>query len=267
MNVPLTDELRDEYQHLFDTCLIAPPHAAEIEKTTDKIAANQARYESVGEPLDIPWFFVGVIHCMEGGLSFKTHLHNGDPLSARTVQVPAGRPKKGQPPFTWEESATDALTFEKFAGLDDWALPAMLYRFEAYNGFGYRPRTINTPYLWSFSNHYSQGKFAADGKFSPVLVSKQCGAAVLIRRMAERAIILFDQKNEPTDADGIDALDEMVVFAPTSESADAARLQQALNHFPGISLAVDGFAGERTSDALKRVTGHFLKGDPRAVTG
>jgi len=85
--------------------------------------------------------------------------------------------------------------------------------------------------------------------------------------MAERAIILFDQDNEPTDAAGIDALDEMVVFAPNRESADAARLQQALNHFPGISLAVDGFAGKRTSDALKRVTGHFLKGDPRAKTG
>jgi lysozyme family protein len=264
MNVPLTDDLRLDYQHLFDSCLIAPPHTVEIEQTTDKIAANQQRYASVGDQLDIPWFFVGVIHCMEASLSFKTHLHNGDPLTARTVQVPKGRPKKGNPPFKWEDSALDALTFEGFASLDDWTLPAMLYRFEAYNGFGYRPRNINTPYLWSYSNHYSQGKFAADGQFSPVLVSKQCGAAVLIRRMAERGIIHFDAENKPSDAESVDALNELVVFASDTESADAARLQQALNHFPGISLAVDGFAGQRTSDALKRVTGHFLKGDPRA---
>jgi lysozyme family protein len=263
MNVPLTDDLRHEYQELFDTCLIAPPHAAEIEKTTDKIAANKSRYETVGGPLNIPWFFVGVTHCMEGGLDFKTHLHNGDPLTARTVQVPKGRPKKGQPPFTWEASATDALTFEGFAGLDDWSLTDMLYRFEKYNGFGYRPRHINTPYLWSFSNHYTQGKFAADGQFSPVLVSKQCGAAVLIRRLAERQIISFDAANDPSDLDDVTALDALVVFAPNVESAAAAQLQQALNHFPGISLAVDGFAGTRTSDALERVTGHFLKGDPR----
>ena len=264
MNIPLTDDLRQEYQHLFDTCLISPAHAKEVEKTTDQIAGNQTRYASVGKPLKIPWFFIGVIHSLEGSLNFKTHLHNGDPLTARTVHVPAGRPKAGKPPFTWEASATDALTLEGFANLTDWALTTMLYRFEKFNGFGYRPHKINTPYLWSFSNHYTQGKFAADGKFSPVLVSKQIGAAVLIRRMAERGIIHFDSDNKPVKkAADVEALDALVVFAPDTESADAAHLQQALNHFPGVSLAVDGFAGTRTSDALKRVTGHFLKGDPR----
>jgi len=264
MTIELTDALRHEYQTLFDTCLIAPSHTVEIESTTNKFAANRARYEAVGDPLDIPWFFVGVTHCLEGSLDFKTHLHNGDPLKARTVQVPKGRPKKGNPPFTWEESATDALTLEKFAGLDDWSLTSILYRFEKFNGFGYRTRGVNTPYLWSFSNHYTQGKFAADGVFSPVLVSKQCGAAVLIRRLAERGVIQFDSDNNPSDSDTVAELDALVVFAPDVESADAARLQEALNQFPGISLAVDGFAGKRTSDALKRVTGHFLQGDPRA---
>jgi lysozyme family protein len=264
MMIPLTEDLRHEYQTLFDTCLVAPPHAPEIESTTTKIAKNQARYESVGDPLDIPWFFVGVTHCMEGSLDFKTHLHNGDPLTARTVQVPKGRPEKGNPPFTWEESAADALTLEKFAGLDDWSLTSILYRFEKFNGFGYRPHHINSPYLWSFSNQYTQGKFAADGVFSPVLVSKQCGAAVLLRRLAERAIIHFDSTNNPTDEETVEELDVLVTYAPKTESSEAARLQMALNQFPGISLAVDGFAGKRTSDALKRVTGHFLKGDPRA---
>jgi lysozyme family protein len=191
-HVRLTDSLGTEYQTLFDSCVIAPARAAEIESTTTKIAANQARYESVGEPLDIPWFFIGVTHCMEGGLNFKTHLHNGDPLTARTVQVPKGRPKKGNPPFTWEESATDALTLEGFAGLDDWSLTSILYRFEKYNGFGYRSRKINSPYLWSFSSHYTRGKFGADGVFSPALVSKQCGAAVLLRQLVSRNAIQFN---------------------------------------------------------------------------
>jgi len=263
MALTLNDDLRHEYQTLYDTCLISPLHATEVEKTTTKIAANQARYETVGEALNIPWFFVGVTHCMEGGLDFNTHLHNGDPLTARTVQVPKGRPKSGKPPFSWEESAKDALTFEGYAGKDDWSLTTMLYRFECYNGIGYRSRNINTPYLWSYSQHYTQGKFAADGVFSPVLVSKQCGAAVLIRRLAERGVIHFDSDNAPTTPEDIAELDALVVYAPNVESAAAASLQQALNHFPGISLAVDGKAGQRTSDALKRVTGHFLKGDPR----
>jgi hypothetical protein len=41
-------------------------------------------------------------------------------------------------------------------------------------------------------------------------------------------------------------------------------LQKALNLFPGIFLKVDGFAGKDTSGAFHKVTGHYLKGDPRA---
>ena len=50
-----------------------------------------------------------------------------------------------------------------FADLTDWDLARVLYRWEAY--IGWRSRllySINTPYLWSFSNHYTKGKFVAD---------------------------------------------------------------------------------------------------------
>jgi lysozyme family protein len=62
----------------------------------------------------------------------------------------------------------------------------MLYLLEAYNGFGYRPRGVPTPYLWSFSNLYRSGKYVADGKFDRNAVSKQCGAAVMLRVLQER---------------------------------------------------------------------------------
>ncbi len=42
-----------------------------------------------------------------------------------------------------------------------------------------------SPYLWSFSTHYQCGKYVADGRWSETAVSKQCGAAVLLRRLAE----------------------------------------------------------------------------------
>ena len=57
----------------------------------------------------------------------------------------------------------------------------MLYRLEAYNGFGYRSSGRATPYLWSFSNLYSTGKFVADGHFEPKAHSQQCGAAVMLK--------------------------------------------------------------------------------------
>jgi hypothetical protein len=117
--------------------------------------------------------------------AMEEHLHNGDPLQARTVHVPAGRPAAASPPFTWRQSAVDALTLKKFQEVADWSMPRMLYLLEKYNGFGYRMRRVPTPYLWSFSNLYEKGKFVQDGRFDSEAVSKQCGAALMLKAVAE----------------------------------------------------------------------------------
>src|ERR1017187_2720298 len=193
MSVPLTDDLRQHYQSLFTSCVVNPAKLSAVNSVISRIMPNQGRYQSVAEPLGIPWYFVAVVHNMECGLNFNQHLHNGDPLTARTVHVPAGRPPNGSPPFAWEQSAADALTIQGFANLTDWSLPVILYRLEAYNGFGYRKLTppINTPYLWSFSNQYTSGKYVADGKFDPNAVSTQCGAAVILFQMAQNGAVTF----------------------------------------------------------------------------
>ena len=183
MGFPLTDDLRQQYQNLFDTCVIDPKHADDVNQAIARILPRQARYQAVADPLGIPWYFVALVHNLECSLNFNSHLHNGDPLTARTVHIPPGRPLKGRPPFTWEQSANDALKLRGLASLSDWSLPAVLYRLEGYNGYGYRllRPPINSPYLWSFSNHYVRGKFVADGRFNPSAVSDQCGTAVLLR--------------------------------------------------------------------------------------
>jgi lysozyme family protein len=265
MTVTLTPLLRNQYQTLFDTLVIRAPRQSEVEALVGKITATKPRYQAVGDPLNVPWFVIGAIHSLEASLSFKKHLHNGDSLNARTKHEPKGLPKTGNPPFEWEFSAKDALRRRNLHKVSDWSLPSMLFELEGYNGFGYRlrPTGIVSPYLWSFSNHYEKGKFVEDGVYDPEATSAQCGAAVLLRRMAERAIIQFDTSNHPMEEPGIDDLAPLVRFAPKTFSADAERLQEALNQFPGVFVKVDGFAGTRTSDALKRVTGHFLLGDPR----
>lgn len=271
--VSFTNNLKDEYQHLFDTCAIRQEKARPVETILSAIESNRNRYAAVGDPLGIPWYFVGVIHNMEASLNFKTHLHNGDPLTSRTTHVPAGRPLTGEPPFTWEESATDALKLQRLHGLDDWGLPATLFRLEKFNGMGYRIRhpEVLTPYLWSFSNHYTRGKFVADGKFSATAASQQCGAAILLRRMAETGTIKFNSAGIPlpssvdeTDADNsLAEFEPLVRFSATEKTKSAEELQKALNNFPGIFVKVDGVPGEKTSEAFKKVTGHFLIGDPR----
>ena len=266
--VRLTDRLRAEYEQLFNTCDIRSDRAQEVEPLVGKLGAKRRRYARLETALGIPWFFVGVVHCMESSLNFSRHLHNGDPLTARTVQVPAGRPPTGDPPFTWEESAADALILQKLDQWNDWSVPGLLYKLEEYNGFGYRLRhpEVLSPYLWSYSNHYTSGKYVGDGTFSPTGVSRQCGAAVLLRRMAETGIIRFDSTGvavAPEEA-AAGAKPRITYWTKGPEMPGARELQDFLNRLPGIFVKVDGKPGQRTSSALKRATGHYLVGDPRA---
>jgi lysozyme family protein len=274
VNVTFTPRLQEEYQQLFDTCAIRTGKEKIVDSLISQIGKNRDRYQAVGDQLNMPWYVVGVLHNMEASLNFTKHLHNGDPLTRRTVQVPAGRPKTGEPPFTWEVSAVDALQIKKMDQWKDWSIPGTLYKIEQYNGFGYRVfhPTVRSPYLWSFSNHYTAGKYVADGTFSTTAVSQQCGAAVILRRMAEVETIRFDatgmplftKKQEETHGDSLTRFEPFVQFSTKKKSAIAEELQRTLNKFPGIFVKVDGVPGERTSDAFKKVVGHYLMGDPRA---
>ncbi|MBB2671536.1 UNVERIFIED_ORG: lysozyme family protein/DNA/RNA endonuclease G (NUC1)/V8-like Glu-specific endopeptidase [Rhizobium esperanzae] len=180
---PDFNKLKAGYEKLFETCTIRPEKKGEVAWYVKKLTGFRPRYEKVGSALGIPWWFVGITHALEGSFNFKGHLHNGDPLTARTVQVPKGQPKKGNPPFTWETSAVDALTLKGFEGQSDWSVARSLYRFEGYNGWGYRGLGINSPYLWSYSNHHTKGKFVKDHKYDPNALSKQCGAAVMLKAL------------------------------------------------------------------------------------
>jgi len=265
-NISFTDALRKEYENLFNSCVIRPERVSAVEAIITNLIANRNRYQNVSEMQGIPWSFVAVIHNMEAGLNFTRHLHNGDPLTARTVQVPAGRPKQGNPPFTWEESAADALSLKGLNAQTDWSLSGTMYQLERYNGWGYRQYHPNvlTPYLWGFSNNYTSGKYVADGTWSDTAVSKQCGSAVLLRRMAEMNIIEFTDQPAPQPN-----TPPLVVNYSMQKSTDSAvfnrveDLQNWLNTFPGIFIKPDGVPGNMTSDAYKKVTGSFLPGDPR----
>jgi lysozyme family protein len=176
-----TDDLKNEYNTLFDTLKITG-FGQEINSYVARINENKERYQEVSLQTGVPWYFIAVIHAMECSLSFNQHLHNGDSLKERTHQVPAGRPKTGNPPFTWEYSAVDALAYDNLTTWHDWSIEGMLYKLEAYNGWGYRSHGINSPYLWSGTQHYTKGKYGSDGHYNPELVSKQVGAAVLLKQ-------------------------------------------------------------------------------------
>lgn len=216
-NVTFSAGIQNEYQRLFDTMQVRAGWAAQMDGAANFIERGRTRYQAIERATGVPWFFVGLVHFMEAGGKrdpFTRHLHNGDPLTARTVNVPRGRPVAGNPPFTWEQSATDALRYMDSASpawrntRGNWTLPAMLYKLEAYNGFGYRTlaRPINSPYLWSGSNHYTRGKYTFDGRYDPNAISKQPGTAVILYRLLERQNLLARYRSGGAGGDIISAL-------------------------------------------------------------
>ena len=259
----LTERLRSDYRRLFDTCSVRDNRAAEVESAIGTMISNLARYQRVADVIEMPWFVIAVIHLMESSLQFDRHLHNGDPLTERTTHVPSGRPLTGSPPFTWEESAMDALRLERMDRWSDWSVPGTLYKLEGYNGWGYRkyhPEVLS-PYLWSYSNHYARGKYVADGTFSNTAVSRQMGAAVVLRRMAEKNLAVFDPEQDLSSTE--DRI-PLLRYDPTEKSGQAGAFQEFLNTLPGIYVKVDGYAGDKTSDAFKRATVYYLHGDARS---
>lgn len=212
MTVPkFTAALAKEYSDLFNRCKIAADKMTEVEEVVQRILKYQNRYASIAAQSSVPWYVIGVIHNMECGLDFTKHLHNGDSLKRRTVNVPAGRPKTGQPPFTFELSALDALKYDKLTECKDWSIGGICYTLEGFNGWGYRAHKINSPYLWSYSNLYTGGKYVADNKWSGTAVSRQCGAAVILRSMSDQG-----------------AID--LASPPSSKLADAATLAEVPRH-------------------------------------
>jgi peptidoglycan hydrolase-like protein with peptidoglycan-binding domain len=92
---------------------------------------------------------------------------------------------------------------------------------------------VKSPYLWSFSNHYTKGKYVGDGRWSETAVSQQCGAMVLLKRLQEAGHIRVDfARLEALAA----APQQTAVFTPTA-AADA-------------DLTVDTFVRESGATAI-----------------
>lgn len=194
------DSLKDEYARLYETMIIRPERRVAVDRAAQRIVEHRKRYEDVERETSVPWYVIGVIHNLEAGGRWDRHLHNGDPLSARTVQVPRGRPRTGSPPFEWDASAKDAIEFDGLNKVEQWTLPRICYELEKFNGFGYQRRNVPSPYLWSFTNHYSRGKYVADGKWDGSAVSAQAGAMALIKRIDELCPDVDLQTVEPDPA-------------------------------------------------------------------
>ncbi len=182
----------DKYQEQWNFMRIRSEYVPQIEADAKLIFKYQKQFELAVYGTNIPWYFAGIIYYRECTCSFKGHPHNGDSLKRRTVNVPAGRPilnPANSTGYTFIESFADLIALKKWDKVPVWNMPALLYYFEANNGFGYRRyHSINSPYLWSGTEYYKSGKYVSDGHYDPDAIDQQIGCAPLLRYVTDKTL-------------------------------------------------------------------------------
>jgi lysozyme family protein len=188
MSFPAFTALQAGYARLWTDLVPRPEHESALKEICAALIARKAAYEAVSQAVwgkPDSWFIVALIDQMEHdparGLC-NSHLHNGDSLAHRTVDVPAGRPPPpAEPPFTFLASAMDALHYDGFDQVASWTPERLAYWLERYNGEGYLDKPIANPYLAAWSNLYTAGKYTSDHHYDPEAVSQQPGALTLLK--------------------------------------------------------------------------------------
>lgn len=178
------------YEHLYKTLRILPGKRGACMVAAQKVMRGKTRYKNAGALCGVPWTVIGLIHLMECGCSWNRQIINGEHWNLKTKLYPPGL----GPWDSWEDAAVVGMQRFRKRYPSVWSVGTIGLFLERWNGMGYASRNVNSPYLWSMSNHgEGVGKFVADGKYDASAVSDQVGAMVALSLIEEgenaRAIV------------------------------------------------------------------------------
>ena len=183
MTVPSFAAVQPVYAKLWDELVPTPSRVPELQKIAARALDHKTSYQAVAQTVwgnpDF-WYVVALIDQMEGGGGANTYLGNGQSLSRVTTEVPAGR----GPFATFHDGAVDALKLDGLDKIKDWSAASVGYHLEGYNGWGYLSKPIVSPYIASWSNKYTAGKYIADHVYEANAVSQQPGALTILKVLA-----------------------------------------------------------------------------------
>jgi lysozyme family protein len=190
-------QLQSEYEA--DVALMRPlsSRVFGIDATARRLTdpGSLARLASVSAETGIPSVVMACIGERECVFDFTKNWGQGDSLTKPSTHVPKGRPPLGPPPndhfpVTWEYAAVDAFTVcdqLNVISVPAWTLPYACWKWEGYNGFGYRAHGVRSPYVVGGTNLQQPGKYTADGVWDPNVMDSQLGCLPVAMRMMELA--------------------------------------------------------------------------------
>jgi lysozyme family protein len=277
--------LAPEYTSLLSRMVITNP--ASVRRTAEHLLGYKSRYMRIWAKTGVVVLLLSGLNERESGSDFHTYFGNGDPLTHKTVNVPRGRPPNGLFP-DWEAGCIDALHLDRLDQVahqpGGWTWARTLYEGETFNGFGYRPHNIHSPYLWAGSNIYDQGpaaKFDSDGHFALGIRDTQLGIAPIMATMLELdpSLSLIDGfPGVPL----IPRMDHEMIPSPQpippglgadDPVHDTKWIQASLNELDkSAELKIDGIWGRRTRTAVTNFQDqHGLEADgvagPKTIAG
>lgn len=176
-------QLRSEYEH--DLAILRVTKPQEVDRIARRLIKGDAvaQYAAVQRALGIPIAVQAAICERESGADFSKSPAQGDAWNRVSRNVPRG---KG-PYDSWYASAIDA--WHNIDHLDDnsapWSKPYAMWKFEGFNGFGYRSHGIRSPYNLGGTNLQQPGKYTSDGHFDPNTMDTQIGTVPVMLRMIE----------------------------------------------------------------------------------
>lgn len=175
-----------DYSERWAAMIVRPDRMNAVDAIVRRIASREARYRAVTDQFGVPWWWLAAIHELEHSGEFTTSMTVMDPIDVSPGQpIPSADIADSQ----WDATARSLLRSRGLEFWRDWSVAGAAYQWERFNGFGYRSHDVPTPYLWSFSNEYTAGKFIRAGVFSPAIVSQQAGALVILRRLLDLSVV------------------------------------------------------------------------------
>ena len=188
----MRDGSLNEYKKLYESMEILNKWQSRVSRAADRVLSGKTTYLNVARETTVPWWVIGIIHLLECDCDWTGCLHNGEPWNRETTMVPKGR----GPWQSWTEAAIDAIRYDGLNSVSDWSIAEGLRRLEMYNGGGYKRRGVNSPYIWSGTNHgIGVGKYkeimqpngSYKSVYDPNLVSQQCGCAPVLKVLLEKS--------------------------------------------------------------------------------